>query len=278
MRTLKMALDNNHKILTCYLLENSNEFKVNERRPAVIICPGGGYDFTSDREAEPIAMRFAAEGYHTFVLRYTCISDKTPLFPQPLIELAKTVHLLYKNADDWLIDKEKITLCGFSAGGHLVATYGTKWHEDWLSEKVSLPSEERKPSALLLCYPVINLTSGWPGDEIKNKKYSQLLGEEIKLEQKLEEFDASKHVSVHTPPTFIWHTSNDRVVPVSNSLQFISSLDKSHIPFESHIFENGVHGLSLANEVTARDDRHINDAVKEWIPLALTWLKQMRLN
>ncbi|WP_196220237.1 alpha/beta hydrolase [Terrilactibacillus tamarindi] len=277
MRVFNMALDHDQKILTCYLLDNSNEFKVNEKRPAIIICPGGGYDFTSDREAEPIAIRFAAEGYHTFVLRYTCIRDKSPLFPQPLIELAKVTRLLYKNADDWFIDKNKIILCGFSAGGHLVATYGTKWHEDWLSEKVFSPSEERKPSALLLCYPVINLTSGWPGDEVKGNKYIQLFGQEISLEQKLDEYDASKHVSIHTPPTFIWHTSNDRVVPVSNSIQFISSLDKNNIPFESHIFEKGVHGLSLANELTAKDDRHINEAVKDWVTLSLTWLKQQGL-
>lgn len=96
-----------------YVLKNSLGFQMGYRRPAVSICPGGAYLRTSDREAEPVALRFLAQGYHAFVL---CYSVRT-LFPQPMLDLATAILMVRPRADEWFVDPDQIALSGFSAGG-----------------------------------------------------------------------------------------------------------------------------------------------------------------
>ena len=106
--------------LETFLLEITEKFTVKER-PLVLVCPGGGYEFTSDREAEIVALQFNAMGYHTAVLRYSCAPAQ---FPTSLLELSKAVAYLRANAGKWCIDEERIAVLGFSAGGHLAASLG----------------------------------------------------------------------------------------------------------------------------------------------------------
>ena len=100
--------------LYTYIISHSPEMDYHKKRPAVIVCPGGGYVMTSDREAEPIALRFNSLGFQSFVLRYSV--NKLP-FPGALLELSKAVSVVRENAAEWDIDPEKIIVCGFSAAG-----------------------------------------------------------------------------------------------------------------------------------------------------------------
>jgi acetyl esterase/lipase len=265
--------------LETYLLKNSPEFQTNTRRPAVMICPGGGYQFTSDREAEPVALRFLAHGYHAFVLRYSVQTR----FPQPMLDLAEAISIVREKAEKWLVDADRLAVCGFSAGGHLVASLGVMWHEPWLSQPLGMTGEHLQPHALILGYPLIDLdlldntpiprgpegTPVQPGDAI----VSTVLGNEPDHALK-ERYHLDLHVSPSTPPTFLWHTAIDQLVPSLNALRFATALAEHRVSYELHIFESGVHGLSLADETTDVDGRMINPHTQIWIDLALEWLKR----
>ena len=122
------------------------------KRPVLIICPGGGYEFLSDREAEPIAVRMNAAGFHACVLKY---SVKPSVFPQALLELAQAVRLIRESAAQWNADPEKIIVCGFSAGGHLACSLGTFWQEPWIAQELGGEKDLYHPNGLILSYPVV---------------------------------------------------------------------------------------------------------------------------
>src|SRR4051794_34920263 len=119
-KSILLREDTSAVYLEAYVLKNSPEFQTDTKRPAVIICPGGAYMGTSDREAEPVAFRFLAQGYHAFVLRYSVQTR----FPAPMLDLAKAIVTVRAHTDEWLVDPDQVTLCGFSAGGHLAASIG----------------------------------------------------------------------------------------------------------------------------------------------------------
>ena len=189
----------------------------NRKTPLVLICPGGGYAMTSNREAEPIALQFNSMGYQAAVLRYSCAPA---VYPTALCEVAQSVKLIREHAEDWNVDAEKIIVMGFSAGGHLAASYGVFWNESWLTEKMQCDKQLLKPNGLVLCYPVISSKEEIAHqDSIKN-----LLGEsypEMKEQVSLED-----KVGKHTPKTFLWHTFTDPVVPFWNSFRFAEALEK----------------------------------------------------
>jgi len=297
MRINKIKLwENNEEVtLTSYILDNSQEIKI-KRRPTVIICPGGGFLMTSDREAEPIAMKFAGEGYNTFILRYTTHFNKQNIdfdnlpkgnedskYPQPLFDLGKAILTVRKNADEWSVDTNKIFVCGFSAGGHLAASLGVHWNDDLLKEKFKVESELFKPNGLILGYPVLDYSLM---EELKLEKDDKslnefweisnnaLFGEPNPSQEYLKKLSPVNYISSNTPPTFMWHTASDGLVSVRNSLNFAIELSKKEIPYELHIFENGGHGLALCNEVTANEPTHINRNAEVWFGMVLTWLKK----
>ena len=116
--------------LETFILNVTEKFMV-QQRPLVLVCPGGGYHFTSEREAEIVALQFSAMGYHTAVLRYSCAPAR---FPTSLLELTKAVAYLRAHADEYKIDPDKIAVLGFSAGGHLAASLGVFWNTEWFSQ------------------------------------------------------------------------------------------------------------------------------------------------
>ena len=140
--------------MTVYIQETSPELLMN-KRPMILLCPGGGYHWTSDREADPLAVRFLAMGYHVAILRYSCAPAG---YPTSLLEAATAMKLIHEHAQEWQVNEEKIVIQGCSAGGHLAASLGMFWHEAWLSEKVGVPNGQLRPAGMILCYPVI--TSG----------------------------------------------------------------------------------------------------------------------
>lgn len=251
--------------LTIYARDNSPEIAPNRKRPAVIVCPGGGYAFRSDREAEPVALEFLTRGYQAFILNYSVAPVK---YPAALLEAAAAFAYIRSNADALHVNPDAISVCGFSAGGHLTASIGTLWNDPMLSEVLGVPNEQFKPNALVLSYPVIS-----SGEFAHVGSFDNLAGDDAQLRKYLSLED---RVGEHTPPSFIWHTFTDGTVPVENSLMFANAMRKHNIPFELHIFPDGYHGLSLGTDETlsCAADR-VNEHISVWMNLCDRWLKTM---
>ena len=238
-------------------------------RGAVLICPGGGYEFTSPREAEPIALQFNAEGFHAFVVYYSVAPNK---HPQALLDVSRAMCILRENSKEWKIDVDKIAVCGFSAGGHLAASLGVYWDKAYLKDVPGIDLNMNNPNALILCYPVVT-----SGTYAHTGSFNSLLGIDAD-KSLLSEMSLEHNVSEKTPPTFLWHTFDDNAVPVENSLLFAQALRAENIPFELHIYPEGPHGLSLANEETDEDGIGVYPNVATWMRLCTTWLSNLFLN
>jgi acetyl esterase/lipase len=248
--------------LVTYLLDTTAELNGGKDRPLVIICPGGGYEFTSDREAEPIAIRLNAAGVHAAVLRY---SVKPARFPTALLQLASSVSLVRAQASRWHVDVRRVFVMGFSAGGHLAASLATLWNKGPLAQDPSLEPEACRPDGLLLAYPVIS-----SGEFAHRGSIDALIAGKPEL---LETVSLETQVDAQTPPAFIWHTGADGAVPVENSLLFAGALRRAGVPFELHVFRRGDHGLSLSSAETAGPGEIPPEEVAAWMDLAIRWIR-----
>ena len=256
--------------LVTYIQDYSPEIGIKNRK-FVLVCPGGGYEFTSDREAEAMALQFVAMGHHAAVLRYSVAPAK---YPTALLEVAKSIKLIREHAEEWNVDADKIVVEGCSAGGHLTASYGTYWKESFVAEAMGIQDAETaerllKPNGLILSYPVIT-----SGEFAHRGSYVSLLGE--RQEELNDAMSLEKHVNKNVPPVFIWHTFTDELVPVENSLLYVAALRRENISTEFHMFPKGGHGLALANELTATPDggAYMPDC-SVWMSLVKTWLKNL---
>lgn len=252
--------------MSAYIPDNSPEIDAERKHKAVLICPGGGYGFTSDREAEPVACEFLAKGIAAFVLRYSCSPAK---YPTALLEASRAMWIIRENAVKWNIDPDDIAVCGFSAGGHLAASLGTLWNEKFICDELGMAEGMNKPNKLILCYPVILSEEG----RAHRGSFYNLLGEGLP-EEEYERFSLDRRVGPHTPPTFLWHTYDDNLVPCDNSLEFALALRKIGVPFEMHIYQSGVHGLSLGDIRTAPPDdgNLVNPSTADWIDRCTKWI------
>ena len=254
--------------LFTYFLDSSIEMRPNEKRPVILMCPGGGYEMTSDREAEPMAMQFLAMGYHVAILRYSVCPVR---YPAALLQVAESVPYLKEHADEYHIDPEKIVVQGCSAGGHLAANYGIAWNSPFLTKLMGMENDPERlcVAGLLLCYPVIT-----SGEKAHEESFRNLLGEQY--EEKKDELSLENQVTPDTPPTFLWHTATDETVPVENSLYFFQACLQQGVSAELHIYPVGGHGLSLANEETCRANGiGVQKECQSWIGLAQTWLEEI---
>ena len=254
--------------LFTYFLDNSPEIDPNRKRPIVVICPGGGYHMTSDREAEALAVKFLAMGYHAAVLRYSVAPAR---FPVALLQLAAAVSLLRGNAEKWHIDPDKIVVQGSSAGGHLAASLGVFWNKPFVAEALGVKAEMVRPNGLMLSYPVIT-----SGEKAHQGSFENVLGEDYADEEKRRFLSLEYNVTKDTPPTFLWHTAPDDTVPVENSLLFFQALHALDIPAELHIYPVGGHGLGLATAETANVSGYgIQEECETWVDLAGKWMKHL---
>lgn len=250
--------------LILYIQEHSEQLAV-EERPLILICPGGGYGYTSDREAEPIALQFLAMGYHAAILRYSTFPAR---YPTALLEVAFAIKMIRENAKEWHINENKIFVQGFSAGGHLAASYGCFWKEKFIAEELGVADVEKlRPNGMILCYPVI--TSGEYGHR---GSFENLLGDqEAELGEKM---SLENQVSSDMPKAFIWHTFEDSNVLVENSFLMAQAMRKANVPCELHIYQKGRHGLSLANKLTkGANGSGIQPECESWIELLHIWLE-----
>jgi acetyl esterase/lipase len=239
--------------------------KSNAPRPGVLILPGGGYIQCSPREAEALAIRFNAAGFHAFVLWYSYAPRRHPV---PLLDCARAFTVIRGSAEKWKLDPARLAMMGFSAGGHLALSEAVFYGKDFAFAPGIDPAQSR-PDALILCYPVIT-----SGPLAHRGSFNSLLGgnPDPALLQLL---SLEKHVSGHLPPVFLWHTYTDATVPVENSFLLASALKLAGVPLEMHIFPEGRHGLSLADVETANGDPgNINLHAAQWFGLCVNWLKK----
>lgn len=239
------------------------------RRPAMIVFPGGGYQFTSDREAEPIASAYFAEGYNTFTVRYIT-GDKAKI-ANPLLDAAAAIAHVRTNAEKYCVDPDKIAVIGFSAGGHLAGFIATQWHCKFIADKLGIDNELCKPNAAVLCYPVV--TQNVPTHE---GSFNYLMGFE-RNDELNHIANLDENVDERTCPCFIWHTATDDAVPVANSLAFARALTDNKIGCELHIFPMGRHGLSRCTAETAPDwgtKEYTLPYIARWVDWSIKWLAQ----
>lgn len=226
--------------LTAYIQDRSEELSNATVRPAVLVLPGGGYAFCSDREAEPVALAYLAEGFNAFVLRYAVGPDAP--WEQSYADGRAGLSWVRGHAAELDIDPTKVAAVGFSAGGHLATSLGT--------------APDDRPNALVLGYPVTLA------------EFGPVMGKETP--------DTPSAVTKDTPPTFLFSTYADALVPIRNSLAFLAALAEHEVPFESHIYVLGSHGLSLAKPLTANGEGGMTDeVVAQWLPDSVRFLHRV---
>jgi acetyl esterase/lipase len=243
--------------LVIYARDNSSEMDANRIYPTVLICPGGAYGFLSDREAEPVALALLAEGFTAAVLRYGVSGDR---HPTQLHQASAAMAYLRENAEQYHVDPQHCFVMGFSAGGHLAAMLGTLWHE-------TPEGETARPNGMVLSYAVLS-----SGEYANNGSFSNLCGDDAALKARL---SLENRVDERTSPAFLWQTATDSSVPSMNSLLMAQSLAKQGIPYALHVFPKGVHGLSLATEITLNPNwpACLEPSAQQWFPLATQWMK-----
>jgi len=238
-------------------------------RPAVLVLPGSGYFQCSPREAEALAVRFNAAGWHAFVLWYSCAPRR---HPAPLLDCARAFTVIRRRAAEWDLDPGRLALLGFSAGGHLALTEALYYDRDFAAAPGVDPALGR-PDALVLCYPVVT-----SGEAAHRGSFDMLLGERPDPAL-LDLLSLERHVAEAPPPglppVFLWHTWADQSVPVENSLLLAAALRRTGTPLEMHLFPEGKHGISLAtSETAAGDPAHINPHTAQWFDLCVRWLRE----
>lgn len=239
MKILEAAINSRQDVsLTAYLQDAGKEFRNITKRPAVLVIPGGGYQFCSDREADPVAFAYLKAGYHAFVLRYSVGDDHK--WPEPLEDYEDAMEYIKNHAEEWNVLSDKIAVVGFSAGGHLAGAAAT--------------IAKHKPAAAILGYAVLNEVV----DEI---------AEDAPIIAKQVEYD--------TAPYFLFASRADNVVPIKNTLDMAISLDKAGITFESHIYAFGPHGFSVGDTAIQTRESAFCERIPNWVQDSVGFLKDV---
>ncbi len=226
---------------------------------AIVICPGGGYGHLAmDHEGHQIARWANSLGVAGIILKYRI----APRYhhPAPMQDVQRAIRTVRVRARDWHIDPNRIGVIGFSAGGHLASTAGTHFDVGKPDARDPIERQSCRPDFMILLYPVITMENEYTHKgSRKNLLGENPSGELVAL------MSNEKQVTAQTPPTFLVHTSNDRVVPVQNSILFYTALHNFGIPAEMHIYENGPHGFGLGRK---------DPILSTWPQLCADWLRQ----
>ena len=227
---------------------------------AMVICPGGGYGGLAPHEGKGYALWFNEHGITAFVLKYR-LGSAGYRHPVMLQDAARAVRTVRARADEWKLDPKRIGIIGSSAGGHLASTLLTHFDAGKSDAADSVERVSSRPDLGILCYPVISL-----GEFTHQGSKNNLLGKDPSPEL-VRELSNELQVTKDTPPTFIWHTAEDKAVPVENALLFAGALRKAGVPFDLHIYERGNHGMGLGSQPYGSGERH------PWTRDCEFWLK-----
>ena len=238
-----------------YILDCELALGQEKNRPAVLVCPGGGYVYCSPREAEPVALKYAARGFHAFILRYS-VGQQAADFA-PLKEVSWAIGYIRENAEAWRIDPEKIATCGFSAGGHLALAAGLLG--------------ENKPNAMILGYPAVNIPN-YPG---VNFMIQLLKGSKEVTDEDAAYFSLENHIKKNSPPVFLAATAEDLLTGFG-ALPVAKKYSDLGLGYELHVFQHGPHGYSVADETSADgSSQMLNPSFAKWHELSVEWLHRI---
>ncbi len=233
MKLLEHVFNEAHGVrLNAYIQDTSREYAGITKRPAVLVIPGGGYSFCSDREADCVAMGYLNAGFHAFVLRYTL--QQSAAWPAPLCDYENAMEYIKDHAEEWTVDCDRIAVCGFSAGGHLAACAATM--------------AEHRPAAAILGYPVIRqdisdaCAPGMPAP--------------------------IDYVDENTSPCFIFAARDDQCVPVQSAADLQNALTIFGVQYESHIYSRGNHGFTIGKKPLVGEDLRAS----RWMQDSIDWL------
>lgn len=254
--------------LTCYIPNRAKEYGLNRLRPAMLVLPGGGYSYCSERETEPVALKFLTQGYCVFVLVYSTAPSK---YPTQHREAGMAMAYIRKEAENLAVRTDNVCAIGFSAGGHLCGCLATMYDSpvlDILGEDKSLV----KPDACALMYPVVIY-----GEKGHKSSFNKICGDDEDLKNSI---SLEKRVTEKSVPAYIFSTVGDNVVPCKNSLALACAYEEKGVPFSLHIYEKGSHGLSV-NDITSDKAKVLEtrlpltaDNYNQWIDQVTVWLKE----
>lgn len=227
-----------HVTLTAMLQDVGGEFRNVTARPGIVVIPGGAYLFCSDRETDPVALEYMRAGFNAFVLRYSVGEHAT--WPQPLEDYDAAMDYIKAHAEAWHTIPDKMAVIGFSAGGHLAGAAATL--------------AKNRPQAAILGYAVLDHCV-----------------HEINVTAPV----LTECVDDKTCPCFLFASRTDNVVPIRNSIDFMSALDKHSISFESHIYNYGPHGFSTGDYSVQIKGTLISDRATHWVADSIGWLRDM---
>ena len=211
---------------------------------AIVVCPGGGYGILAyDWEGTDIAKWLNANGIAAIVLKYRLPNSKSNVDPKlsPLLDAQRAIRTVRANAGKWNIKKDKIGIIGFSAGGHLASTAGTHFDKGNPTAADTIDRQSSRPDFMVLMYPVITMLR----QSMHQGSRNNLIGANADSAT-AKYYSNELQVTKETPPTFLVHASDDKTVPVENSIIFYQALIANSIPAEMHIYPYGGHGFGLA--------------------------------
>lgn len=234
------------------------EFVINDgkKHSCFLILPGGGYDHLSDHEGANVAKKLNEQGISAFVLYYRIAPYSHPIY---LWDAKRAMRYIRYNAGKYNIDENRIGIMGFSAGGHLACITAENYDGFEYEPVDEADGVSARPDALCMCYPVVSVSR-----EISHARSGEnLCGDSDELKEKL---SGEKAVRDDMPPTFIWHTFEDKSVDCRNSLEMGMAMKEKGCPFEMHIFPEGKHGLDLAEGI---------EGTEQWFGLFSNWIKRV---
>lgn len=289
-----IALDDSGSAsLECYVLDSAISTGLYKTRPALLIAPGGAYLRLAQKEAEPVAMRFAGLGFHVFVLRYpTYVLEVPDDGGEPLVDPAshqpaqtiatlRALAFIRTHAAEWDLDASRVYALGFSAGANVVGLAAEHARDAELLEAAGVLESDVQIRGLLLCYPMVSadILCGYNAEELDSQRaqYAELVKRAVfgTGELSAEDFarvDLRIHVRPDLPRTFIWQTAEDATVPPAETTELVLRLQQSGVPVEYHLFERGPHGMGLADPSGVGRDNEVNPEAAAWVELAAHWL------
>ena len=258
---------NDERVYIDTYVANDKSFK----RNAILIIPGGGYGVVCpEREGEPVALAYMAYGFNAFVLNYR-VGGADDVYPKQLIDAGRAIVYIKKNAVRFGIDPERVFVVGFSAGGHLSGSCAIMYNAPEVKSELGIVGDENKPCGAILAYPVVSANTA-----VTNKKsFQNLLGkpfDELTADER-KRFSLETAVDENSAPMFIWHTAEDRIVPLDGTLLLIQAAKDAGVNVSAHIYPYGPHAIALGNKITEYGIENSNQPLAErWLSDSVDWI------